>query len=221
MTHPEQSSSYQEEARPEVLPYLPPGASAVLDVGCGPGGFGKTLRARYPTARIVGVEPVASQADTARTDHGFDEVLNGYFPDVLAQRADRFDVITFNDVVEHIIDPWSVVDGLHERLTPDGHVVASIPNVQFVWNLTDLLAGRWDYQDWGILDRTHVRFFTRSTALSLFTEHGFEVETCVGIGPATNSGGRLDKRALRGGLMKLIPDSRWMHFLIVARSRRA
>lgn len=220
MTHPEQLSSYQEEARSEILPYLPPGATSVLDVGCGPGGFGPTLRRRYPVARLSGVEAVAAQAEIARVGHGFDEVLTGYFPDALADRSDRFDVITFNDVLEHIIDPWSVVNGLHDRLTPGGHVVASIPNVQFVWNLTDLLAGRWNYQDWGILDRTHVRFFTRTTAMSLFADHGFEIETCVGIGPANNSGGRLDKRALRGGLMKFIPDSRWMHFLIVARSLR-
>lgn len=220
MTHPEQQATYQEEALPDLLPYLPPGASSVLDVGCGPGGFGPTLRKRYPAARIVGVEAVASQAEIARTDHGFDEVVTGYFPDVLGGRPDRFDVITFNDVLEHIVDPWSVVDGLHDRLTPGSHVVASIPNVQFVWNLTDLLAGRWNYQDWGILDRTHVRFFTRATASSLFTDHGFAVETCVGIRPAGH-GGRFDKRALRSGLMTLIPDSRWMNFVIVARSLRA
>lgn len=168
----------------------------------------------------MGIEATASQAESASEGHGFDEVLHGYFPDALAGRSDRFDLITFNDVLEHIIDPWSVVDGLHERLTPGGRVVATIPNVQYIFNLARLLAGRWDYEDDGILDRTHVRFFTRATCVSLFAERGFIVEQCEGVNPAPSLGS-LSKRAMRAGLQRLVPDSRYLHFVVVARTERS
>ncbi len=100
MSNPPQQGLYGSNARLDVLPHLPDGVTSVLDVGCGRGGFGATLRERYgPGARLVGVEAVPEQAERARTGGGFDEVLDGYFPEVLAGRGDRFDLVTFNSPI--------------------------------------------------------------------------------------------------------------------------
>jgi hypothetical protein len=62
-----------------------------------------------PAARLVGVEPVPSQAARARVGHGFDEVIEGYFPDAMAGRSEDFDLICYIDVLEHVIDPWALL----------------------------------------------------------------------------------------------------------------
>lgn len=220
MTSPTQYDSYLDDPRDNFAHLLPAAAGSVADIGCGPGGFGRTLRHQYPEARIVGVEAVASQAGHARVDHGYDEVIDGYYPEALADRPEKFDLICFIDVLEHIIDPWAVVEGLHRHLNPGGIVFAAIPNVQLASNITDLLQGRWEYTDTGLLDRTHVRFFTRATAVSLFTEHGYAVDACDGANPMANYGPP-PKRALRSLIMRVAPDSRYLHFVIQARSLRA
>src|SRR5664280_2723463 len=90
---------YQLLTRPEVAPLLPSAASHVLDIGCGPGGFGITLRQRYPEAHLVGVEPEPRQA--AQAKEYFDDIYEGFFPDALPVERQRFDVIVMNDVIEH------------------------------------------------------------------------------------------------------------------------
>lgn len=220
MTSPAQYDNYLDDARSNLAHLLPPVATSIADIGCGPGGFGRTLRQQYPNARIVGVEAVDTQAARARVDHGYDEVYSGFYPEALAGAGDTFDLICFIDVLEHMVDPWSVVDGLHRHLNPGGIVFAAIPNVQFASNITDLLQGRWNYTDTGLLDRTHLRFFTRSTSVRLFTENGYEQLACDGANPMQNYG-PLHKRALRSLIMRIAPDSRYLHFVVQARSLRA
>jgi 2-polyprenyl-3-methyl-5-hydroxy-6-metoxy-1,4-benzoquinol methylase len=79
----------------------------------------------------VGLEPIAEQAAVARRS-GDDAVVEGYFPDALAGSDERFDCIVLNDVLEHMLDPWSVVADLRRLLAEDGRVVASIPSIQFL-----------------------------------------------------------------------------------------
>ena len=96
MTHPPQQSIYGEDARAEVAPFIPSGAHVVLDVGCGPGGFGLTLRERLGSGTtILGIDAVEDNVSAARVDHGFDEVLVGFFPDVIQDRPEQLDLITF------------------------------------------------------------------------------------------------------------------------------
>src|SRR3954469_21773658 len=97
VSQPPQQDLYPEVLREDVRPYLPRDARSVLDVGCGPGGFGKTLRSVLgPDARIVGVEAVPSQAAVAREGHGYDEVVDGYFPEALGDRPERFNLVCYN-----------------------------------------------------------------------------------------------------------------------------
>lgn len=219
---PRQQAIYQDNPRNDVGPFVPLDVSSVLEVGCGRGGFGQTLRSLLgPDARIVGVEAVESQAAIARMGHGFDEVVAGYFPDALAGRTERFDLVCFNDVLEHIVEPWDVLERVHDLLNPGGRVLAAIPNIQYGPAVIDLLRGRWEYTDMGILDRTHVRFFTRSSMVAMFERCGYQVDQCVG----TNSAFAFDwsdARTLKRRLwLRLIPDGRWLHFVVVARSLRS
>ncbi|MCA0293580.1 MAG: class I SAM-dependent methyltransferase [Actinobacteria bacterium] len=183
-SRPRQQAVYGDNPREDVAPFIPANATSVLEVGCGRGGFGITLRRRLgDDVTIVGVEAMPSEAAVAREAHGFDEVLTGYFPEILAGRNDRFDVIVFNDVLEHILEPWDVLDQAHERLTPKGCVVAAIPSIQYAPVVMGLLRGRWDYSDTGTLDRTHVRFFTKSSMVMMFEKAGYRVEQCTRVVP--------------------------------------
>ncbi len=214
---PPQQDCYPEVARRDVQPFIPVGAARALDVGCGPGGFGRTLRNELgPTARIVGVEATAA-ASTAREAHGYDEVLQGYFPDILEDRPETFDLICFNDVLEHMVDPWVMLKQSTHWLAPGGHVLALIPNIQFAPVVWRLLRGHWDYTDTGTLDRTHVRFFTRRTMIQLFMNAGFTVDVCVGVNPLDEiwrSDGLWPRRMAKTILLPVIGDSRFCHFVI-------
>ncbi len=177
-----QNESYPEHPREELLGFIPR-VDSVLDVGCATGGWGGTLRKHLGAdARIVGIEAVPAQAEKARTA-GFDEVHTGYFPEDLPSGSGLFDLITFNDVLEHTVDPWTVLDEAHKFLAPNGRVLASLPNIQFAPAVLQLLRGRWDYKDDGVLDRTHLRFFTRATMIELFESSGLTVDRIAGINP--------------------------------------
>lgn len=214
----EQQSIYADQPRDDLLPWVPRDAKSALDVGCGKGGFGITLRqALGDSARLVGVEAVHEQAQVARLGHGFDEVRAGYFPGVLDDSDERFDLVSFNDVLEHVYDPWTTLSQVHSKLTPDGRVFATIPNIQYAPVMWQLLRGRWDYTDYGTLDRTHVRFFTRATMIELFHKCGFEVETCVGINNVVDQSPQA-WRGRRRYARHLLRDAQWLQFVVIGRA---
>jgi len=86
-----------------------------------------------------------------------------------------FDAIVYGDVLEHLSDPGAVLRALDQTLAPRGTVIVSVPNVAHLWVRLSLLAGRFDYADRGILDRTHLRFFTRRTLRELLGAAGLTV----------------------------------------------
>jgi SAM-dependent methyltransferase len=165
---------------------------------------------------LVAIEPVKSQAAIARAAGAFDRVHDGYFPEELPGDEGPFDLICFNDVLEHIVDPWAVLRACRGLLADDGRVIAAIPNIQHGPTVARLLRGRWDYEDTGVLDRTHVRFFTRATMLDLFRSTGFVVETCAGANSI------FDEAQYRrwSVLSPIAGDFRWMHFVLVGRRGR-
>ncbi len=147
----------------------------VLDVGCGVGLNGAA--ARRKGAHVTGIETDPGSAAEAKTR--LDEVLAVDITDGDAVRAAlgerRFDLILLADVLEHVADPLSVLRRLLGHLAEDGHVLVSLPNVA-AWTVRlGLLAGRFDYRPSGILDDSHLRFFTRDTARRLLEDAGLEV----------------------------------------------
>lgn len=208
----EQQGCYIESPRPEVAAFIPPEASSALDVGCGVGGFGTSLRKHLgASARIVGIDAVSSNVEAARRGHGFDEVLEGYYPDVLTGTDENFDLIVFNDVLEHVLDPWEMLRGAKRHVAPGGSVLAAIPSIQYLPVVYRLVRGRWDYTDVGTLDRTHVRFFTKATAREMFEQAGYSVDICEGANSFTTEHPRW------WPLAKLVGDMQYLHVVIRAR----
>lgn len=173
---------YHGRARTEMFRFVPENPGRVLDVGCGAGAVGQALKEQRP-CEVWGVEldPEAGEA-AAKV---LDRVLVGDANNLLdGLPLGTFNTILLFDVLEHVAEPGQLLDSLQPLLAPGGCLVASIPNVRYFFNVADLaLHGTWDYTDEGILDRTHLRFFTRSSMESLFKDHGFVVETNSGINP--------------------------------------
>jgi len=167
---------YPDADRHSVISFIPPTAHRLLDVGCWQGAFGRELKRRNPKLEVVGIE--ANTAAAAVAGSRLDKVIAGRFPEDLAPENGLFDCIVFNDVLEHLVDPWEALRRTRTLLADTGKVVALIPNVRHVRAVLPLLfRGRWDYTDTGLLDRTHLRFFTRATMVELFETTGFTVES--------------------------------------------
>jgi 2-polyprenyl-3-methyl-5-hydroxy-6-metoxy-1,4-benzoquinol methylase len=174
------SEGYFAHKRPEMLGYVPLGAARVLDIGCGEGAFGFQLKERG-VKEVWGVEISACAAAKARDR--LDVVVAGDIQERQRALPDGFfDCIVLNDVIEHLIDPSALLDGLRWKLTDRGVIVVSVPNVRFGPVLYDLLIrGQWRYTDSGVLDRTHLRFFTRDSVRRMSEDLGYEVECLEGI----------------------------------------
>ena len=173
MNKSQQAAHYYENPRLDVLRCVPVTARNILDVGCGAGVLGAGIKRRQ-RARVVGVEYVAAQAERAVS--ALDTVHTGDVTTIeLPYPPGAFDCIIYSDVLEHLADPWTLMARHRPLLANGGTLIVSLPNVQFIGVITDLLAGRWHYRERGILDRTHLRFFTRSSAQVMLGEAGYQV----------------------------------------------
>jgi SAM-dependent methyltransferase len=170
-----ETESYFGKIRREIEPLLPESVGSVLEIGCGAGGTLGWLRTIRDIRYAAGVEMMPEAGKIARTK--FDDVEIGDINAVsLAFKTNQFDLILALDVLEHVTDPATILRRLREKLRPNGLVIASIPNVAHYQVAIPLLfRGRWEYRDEGLLDRTHLRFFTEKTALSLFRDCGFSI----------------------------------------------
>ena len=146
----------------------------VLEIGCACGATLREIGARSPSARLYGVElneKAAGIAAPYATILSMDvECLDP------SQVAERFDYIVMGDVIEHLQNPWKAIENMRELLAPGGEVIASIPNVAHISTFYGLLSGCWTYEDMGILDRTHFRFFTKKEIIKLFQEAQFDIQ---------------------------------------------
>jgi SAM-dependent methyltransferase len=166
-------ASYYTGVNEALLRAVPDGALRVLDVGCGEGRLGAALKERVPGRRVFGIEREAVVARQAATR--LDEVfsLDAAVEDPpLEPRS--LDSILFGDVLEHLVDPELVLQRYRGLLAPGGEVLCSIPNLQHHSLLTALLTGDFQYTTAGLLDATHLRFFTASTITKLLLDAGYE-----------------------------------------------
>jgi 2-polyprenyl-3-methyl-5-hydroxy-6-metoxy-1,4-benzoquinol methylase len=168
---------YFEIANPEI-PHIMAGLARglrVLDVGCGSGVHGAELH-RAHGHRVVGVDLSASSVEKARA-----RLAEAYVADVTRPEEypfhgrQQFDVVLFSDMLEHLPDPLDVLVRHCRLLAPNGQILISLPNVA-IWNVRlALLFGRFEYGDTGTLDRTHLRFFTRSSFRRFLAQAGLVV----------------------------------------------
>jgi GT2 family glycosyltransferase/2-polyprenyl-3-methyl-5-hydroxy-6-metoxy-1,4-benzoquinol methylase/tetratricopeptide (TPR) repeat protein len=164
---------YFDFERPELVALVPESARDVLDIGCGAGRLGAALKARQG-ARVTGVEcdPAAAQAARARLDRVVEGDVEALEPD---WGPGAFDAAVCGDVLEHLRDPAALLRKVHTWLRPGGALVVSVPNVRHHSVVRGLLAGHWTYQAAGLLDRTHLRFFTRRELEKLLFRAGFRL----------------------------------------------
>ena len=171
----EAAEGYYDHARDDLLDLFPHPPRRLLDVGCGSGATGAAAKARWPQVETVGIEIVPEAA--VRAVARLDRVVNGSAEtlDLTAAGIARIDGVVLADVLEHLVDPWSFLKRLRESLVPGAAVVASIPNIANLWVLDQLATGRFEYTPDGLLDKTHLRFFTRQSIGELFSGAGYRI----------------------------------------------
>ncbi len=172
--HAPKSQEYYQCIRHELLQHVPMTARRVLDIGCGAGAFGNHLKQERGVEEVVGIEIVEDAYLEAR--EVLDQALLGNIEEMELPFDDgHFDCILCGDVLEHLIDPAGALRRLGRILSKSGVIVISIPNVRFHAVPAMLSEGGWTYMDAGILDSTHLRFFTRTSLYQLVAEAGLEV----------------------------------------------
>ena len=172
---------YHQLVREEVVPLMPKMGGTLLDVGGGVGATAMRMKELGLVERAGVVDLVAASANP-----GIDFAHGGNLEDpALLDRVTEaegpFSAILCLDVLEHLVDPWDTVARLHQSLAPGGVIVASIPNIRhFTASLPLFFGNKWTLEDDGILDRTHLRFFVRETAIELMTHSGLVLEEVRG-----------------------------------------
>lgn len=204
---------YYRHQRREMLGFIPTTARSILEIGCGAGDFGETLKSER-NAEVWGIELIPEAAEKASLK--LDRIMSGNIEtDEIPLPNGYFDCIVCNDVLEHLTDPWRVLSRLQANLTQNGVVVASIPNIRYYLVMKELLLNkRWQYKDHGVLDRTHLRFFTESGIRELFESSGYRIVALEGINARDFSWKfRLLNRLFLNGL----DDMRYEQYACIAR----
>lgn len=164
--------SYYQNVRGDLAEYVEKGNHSILDVGCGAGYFGEFLKSHGHASKVVGIEVDTVAANVASTKLDCVLCANLNVASIVEVLKDfdkaTFDYIVCADVLEHLIDPWTILVELATFLKPGGRIIISIPNVRHwsVW-IPLVINGHWDYRESGIMDKTHLRFFTRESTIGL------------------------------------------------------
>jgi 2-polyprenyl-3-methyl-5-hydroxy-6-metoxy-1,4-benzoquinol methylase len=209
----EHDSIYPDASRPEMLELFPSSVHRLLDVGCHTGQFGFAVKKKYG-AEVWGVEP---NSETARiANNHLDKVFQSYFTDELDLPERHFDAISFNDVLEHMPDPWAALRLAAKKLKPGGRIFISIPNLRHVENLLHIMKEKdFNYEHAGIRDRTHLRFFTKKSAPNILLGTGLKLVELKGINEEWWT-----KSVVRRVAFKIFPkyleDTKYIQYAIVA-----
>ena len=175
MSQPPKPPEYYAGCNERLARAVPADARRVLEVGCGEGRLGALLKTMLPGREVFGIErePAAASVAESHLDRVFTLDVEGDDPSL---EAGSIDVLLYGDVLEHLIDPLAVLQRHRRFVRPGGFVLASIPNVQHHSVLSRLLCGDFQYEPAGLLDATHLRFFTWSTIFKLLLDAGFAPE---------------------------------------------
>ncbi len=152
-----------------------PRGSAVLELGTATGYLGRFLGEQWDCT-VDGVELIEDMASVARPAYRRmvvadleEKLLREHFP------AGGYDVVICADVLEHLYNPAAIVAQIKGLLKPGGRLIVSVPNMAYAGLVLDLIAGNFEYTELGLLDRTHIRFFTRATITRMIEEQGFRI----------------------------------------------
>lgn len=195
-----EKNEYYATVRSNVFALLPEKVNRVLEIGCGTGNTLKWLKDNRGSEWVGGVELNHEAAAEAR--HKLDALYEGNIEQLdLAIQPSSLDLILCLDVLEHLVDPWKLAARLQKLLKPGGALIISVPNIRNRLVLFPLLfKGKWDYAEAGILDRTHLRFFVRETAIQLVESAGLQVDMVGATG--------LERKTKKSRIfLSLLPES--------------
>lgn len=193
----DKNREYFAGARADYVTALPANSAAViLEVGCGNGNTGRLALAEQKCSRYCGLELDETAARTAR--ECLSEVVVGDVEKIVLPWPEKtFDAVIMSEVLEHLVDPWAALRKIRPLLRAGALVFASSPNASHFRIVRMLAQGRWDLQDHGAMDRTHLRWFTPITYQKMFESCGYHVDK---IGPLTPLNGKAKALcALMGG----------------------
>ena len=180
MDYKNKPSGYYDSIRHEMLNYLPKTAKKILEVGCGNGCFAEVVK-KLNNAEVWGIELMEAEAELA--SKVLDKVLPGECEKHIDDLPDNyFDAIYFNDVLEHLVDPYTVLKKIKSKLSTNGVIISSIPNVRYHNTFIRILIQKdWKYEEFGVMDFTHLRFFTEKSINRMYMDAGYSIEISEGI----------------------------------------
>lgn len=205
---------YYTNLRPEMAKLLPQTAQKILDVGCGQGVFSENFKNK--NLEMWGME--INKTEAAEAQKKYHQIIVGDVTDGITKLPEKyFDAIYCNDVLEHLIDPYTFLQNIQQKLSPTGIFIASIPNVRYFNNFINFLFKKdWKYEDSGILDRTHLRFFTQKSIIRMFDEAGYTITQINGINGYDKS---WKFKIINILTLGCISDTRYLQFAVVAKPK--
>ncbi len=204
-------ASYYQSDRQDMLSFIPADSKKTLEFGCGTGEFSSLVKNNLKTeAWAVEIDKIAAEQASKKLD----KVICADAHESLARLPDKsFDCIIFFDILEHLIDPYSLLENIKPKLTDNGVVIASIPNIRYYRAFKKfVISGNWDYTDQGIMDRTHLRFFTKKSILKMFDGLDYDIKLIKGIHPTSSRTYSIMNLLFCGALS----DLRYKHYVVVA-----
>ena len=173
--------NYSCNVRTELLQFVQPkqASPSVLEVGCACGGNFMLLREKFPDITCCGIELDDRSAAVANC---FGQIFNMDVETLdMPEWENQFDAVILGDVLEHLYDPWQTVRHMYRVTRPGGRIIVSVPNITHISIFDMMLSGQWKYAAAGILDHTHLRFFTQATAKEMVESAGYRVVTLASV----------------------------------------
>jgi SAM-dependent methyltransferase len=168
------TSWYYNLFKPGIAALIPEGPNSILDLGCGTGALGRGLKELNKARELIGVEIFEEAANEAA--NYYERVYQGDVEQANLPYENYFDFVVCGDILEHLVDPWKTLRRIRGWLKSGGFVIVSMGNVRYWRVLRNLIfRGRWEYTEAGILDNTHLRFFTMKSLLKDLRDAGFDI----------------------------------------------
>lgn len=180
MDYKNKPENYFNNNRSEMLRYLPEFAKTIIGIGCGDGSFGKLVKEKTG-AEYWGIEYMPDEAEKASVV--LDKVFRGPCEEYIGKLPDGyFDAVYCNDVLEHLVDPYIVLEMIKPKLKPEGVIISSIPNVRHYKSFFKVLFKKeWNYTASGVMDKTHLRFFTGKSIREMYEDLNYQIIKHEGI----------------------------------------
>ena len=168
---------YDDKPRMDLMDLIPESCDHILEIGCGTGATGSVIKGKNPDLTYVGLEidEQAARIAGTRLNKVLTVDIEKVHPDQLNFEKESFDLIIAADVLEHLYDPWRVMHFLRGFLKKNGKALLSFPNTQNINLIANLVQGNWTYEKYGLLDATHIRFFTWNEIEKLLQGTGYRI----------------------------------------------